>query len=106
MVRGVKRSRALTLVALLMSCGGSKPPPASPPPIATAEPAAAKPPPVMPAVGASYDAALAEVKRLSALADQDPLLAPWTGPQGGVPPWDKPKLDAFPKAFELGIALM
>lgn len=28
------------------------------------------------------------------------LLQPWTGPHGGVPPWDKVTPDAFPPAFE------
>ena len=27
------------------------------------------------------------------------LLQPWTGPHGGVPPWDKVKPDMFPPAF-------
>ncbi|MBC7978157.1 MAG: M3 family metallopeptidase, partial [Myxococcales bacterium] len=54
---------------------------------------------------AGRDAALAEVKRLTALADQDPYLAAWTGPYGGVPPWDKLDVAAFAKSFETGIAL-
>ena len=28
------------------------------------------------------------------------LLQPWTGPHGGVPPWDKVTPDACPPAFE------
>src|SRR4051812_35488646 len=54
---------------------------------------------------AARDAALAEIERLGALAGQDPYLAPWSGPYGGVPPFDKLAADAFPKAFELGLAL-
>jgi peptidyl-dipeptidase Dcp len=50
-------------------------------------------------------AALAEVARLTALADQDPFLAAWTGPYDGIPPWDKLKVEAFPRAFEVGLAL-
>jgi len=46
-----------------------------------------------------------EVSRLAAEAAQDPLLAEWTGPYGGVPPWDKVSTDRFPAAFELGVAL-
>ncbi|MET4896682.1 M3 family metallopeptidase [Sphingomonadaceae bacterium jetA1] len=34
----------------------------------------------------------------------NPLLAPWTGPYGGVPPWDKVKPDLFPAAFEAALA--
>lgn len=29
----------------------------------------------------------------------NPLLSPWTGPYGGVPPWDKVKPELFPTAF-------
>ena len=48
----------------------------------------------------------AEVTRLTALADADPMLAPWTGPHGGVPPWDKAKADLFPTSFQTGIDLL
>ena len=34
----------------------------------------------------------------------EPLLAPWTGPYGGVPPFDKVKVDAFKPALEVGMA--
>lgn len=53
-----------------------------------------------------HRAALAEVARLRKAADQDPMLAEWSGPYGGVPPWDKAKAEHFPKAFEAGIALL
>ena len=33
----------------------------------------------------------------------NPLLAEWTGPYGGVPPWDKVRPDLFPQAFQYGI---
>jgi len=49
---------------------------------------------------------MAEVKRLSETADKDVLLAPWAGNFGGVPPWDKLNVAAFPKAFEVGLALL
>ena len=32
------------------------------------------------------------------------LTATWTGPYGGVPPWDKMQPDLFPAAFEAGMA--
>ncbi len=34
----------------------------------------------------------------------NPLLATWTGPYGGVPPWDKVKPELFPAAFEVSLA--
>jgi len=58
-----------------------------------------------PAVLAAYQAAQSDVTRLTAEANQNALLAPWTGPYGGVPPWDRAQPAAFPAAFELGIAL-
>jgi peptidyl-dipeptidase Dcp len=49
--------------------------------------------------------ARADVQRLTPLASAHPLLAPWTGPYGGVPPWDKLDVAAFPAAFTLGLEL-
>lgn len=34
----------------------------------------------------------------------NPLLADWTGPYGGVPPWDKVRPELFPAAFEAALA--
>jgi peptidyl-dipeptidase Dcp len=48
----------------------------------------------------------AEVAKLKAMADANPILAPWTGPYGGVPPWDQVKAEAFPPAFQLGLDLL
>jgi peptidyl-dipeptidase Dcp len=58
-----------------------------------------------PASRADHEAAIAKVASLKARADQNVLLAQWTGPYGGVPPWDKAKAELFPAAFELGLAL-
>src|SRR5690606_14802279 len=67
----------------------------------SAEPAVAPaPPPVDPHTDAKQ-----RVARLTAEADQNPLLAAWTGPYGGVPPWDKVKANLFPAAFAKGIEL-
>jgi peptidyl-dipeptidase Dcp len=55
--------------------------------------------------GAAYATAQSDVARLGAQANQDPLLKPWTGPHGGVPPWDQARPENIPAAFELGIAL-
>jgi peptidyl-dipeptidase Dcp len=54
---------------------------------------------------AAYQQAQADVARLTAEADQDPLLKPWTGPYGGVPPWDQARAELVPPALELGIQL-
>ena len=34
----------------------------------------------------------------------NPLLAPWHGPYGGVPPWDQMRPRDFPAAFEAAVA--
>jgi peptidyl-dipeptidase Dcp len=34
----------------------------------------------------------------------NPLIAPWAGPYGGVPPWDRMAPEHFPVAFEAAIA--
>ncbi|HEV3486194.1 MAG TPA: M3 family metallopeptidase [Vicinamibacterales bacterium] len=34
----------------------------------------------------------------------NPLVEPWTGPYGGVPPWDKASPELFPEAFEIALA--
>jgi peptidyl-dipeptidase Dcp len=86
------------LVALLASC---RTVPSSP------QAASVEPTPVpSPAAPSSRDTALAEVARLTEIADQDPMLKSWTGPYGGVPPWDKMDVAAFGKAFETGLALL
>ncbi|MGZ8364105.1 MAG: M3 family metallopeptidase [Caulobacteraceae bacterium] len=54
--------------------------------------------------GAGF-AALATLP-VSALAQdgaENPMLARWTGPYGGVPPWDKIKPELFPDAFAKGL---
>jgi peptidyl-dipeptidase Dcp len=38
------------------------------------------------------------------LKADNPLAAPWTGPYGGVPPWDRAKPELFPPAFEAALA--
>ena len=34
----------------------------------------------------------------------NPLIVPWSGPYGGVPPWDQAKPELFPAAFEAALA--
>ena len=34
----------------------------------------------------------------------NPLIAPWAGPYGGVPPWDSVRPEHFPGAFEAALA--
>src|SRR5687768_17213000 len=94
------------LVCLLIVCACSSPQKAQPPPPPAAD--AAEPVTVTPEKDpklAAFEAAKAEVARLRAEAARDPLLAPWPGPNGGVPPWDKVKVSAFPAAFATGLAL-
>src|SRR5687768_7472079 len=59
-----------------------------------------------PSAADEHKNAVAEVARLQAEAEKDPMTAPWTGPNGGVPPWDKVKSDLFPGAFTKGLALL
>jgi peptidyl-dipeptidase Dcp len=54
---------------------------------------------------ASHTAMRSDLARLTERANQDPLLAPWTGAYGGVPPWNNARPELVPAAFELGIAL-
>src|SRR5436305_14650654 len=35
--------------------------------------------------------------------ESNPLLQPWSGPYGGVPPWDKVKPELFTPAFDAAI---
>jgi peptidyl-dipeptidase Dcp len=48
--------------------------------------------------------AQAEIARLTAEANQNPLIAPWTA-QHGAPPWDRADPALIPDAFQRGIAL-
>ena len=90
---------AVCLVLLFAACQTA--PPSPPATAVDAAPVAAAPAPT-----AARDAAVAEVARLKAVADQDPLLIAWTGPHGGVPPWDKLNVAGFGRAFETGLALL
>jgi peptidyl-dipeptidase Dcp len=97
---------ALVALGLVSSCGPTpKPVPPEPTAPGADKPAAAAPDPKPAKPASKLEAARAKVAQLTALTDQDPFLAAWTGPYGGVPPWDKLKVEAFPKAFELGLAL-
>jgi peptidyl-dipeptidase Dcp len=94
--------RRFAFLALVIACSSpqkkTEPPP---PPTPDATEAVAPQPKASP-----YDAAKAEVERLRKEADKDVLLAAWAGPYGGVPPWDKVKIAAFPAAFTTGLALL
>jgi peptidyl-dipeptidase Dcp len=89
-------------VALLTSCC---PPSARQPENAVSKPAPTPDPVAVPTEPSPHEAAVAEVARLRAEADRNPLLAPFAGPYAGVPPFDRLDAAAFPAAFELGIAL-
>ncbi|MCK6546777.1 M3 family metallopeptidase [Myxococcota bacterium] len=89
--------------ALMTACASAPKPPEPQLPKevpVSAEEAAAK------AAKAAYEAATAEVARLRGVADADAMLAPWTGPYDGVPPWDKVKAELFPAAFEKSLGLL
>ncbi len=89
---------SISLFVALSACSAPPAPMTKPPP----------PPSTSPTTTATTDAAgaAANVARLKADADKDPLLAAWTGPHGGVPPWDKVKAELFPAAFTTGLALL
>jgi peptidyl-dipeptidase Dcp len=95
------RRHTLALL-ILAACSGPAKQQTVPAPVQPVmEPAAAP----APSAGDSQLAATQKVQELTAEADKSPLLAPWTGPYGGVPPWDQIKSDLFPAAFATGIAL-
>lgn len=52
----------------------------------------------------SSTAGLAQTPAEMVAPAANPLLADWTGPYGGVPPWDKVKPELFPQAFEATLA--
>ena len=93
------RAGALSFAVLLAACGPAQTPDQVPDVSPSSEPKTEN-------TASKRDFALAEVARLRKLADADLLLAAWTGPHGGVPPWDKAKAAAFPAAFETGTALL
>ncbi len=49
-------------------------------------------------------AGLAALLSAAAPARPDPLVAPWTGPYGGVPPFDRVRVEQFEPALEAGMA--
>ncbi len=49
--------------------------------------------------------AVADAKEMKAAQNSEPaLLQEWTGPYGGVPPWDQVKVSQFPSAFQAAMA--
>jgi peptidyl-dipeptidase Dcp len=98
------RPLALVLVAFAASCGPAQTTTVTDTPTVDDM---VKPKPVDPGTQPAPDvAAKEEVARLTALADANPLLMAWTGPYGGVPPWDKIKAEDFPAAFEISVPLL
>jgi len=57
------------------------------------------------AIAASLAAAAATPAEAAA-APANPLLAPWAGPYGGVPPFDKARVEQLKPALEAGMAAM
>jgi len=91
---------ALGALGALTACR-TVPAPTPPPPTVRAADTVVAPDPAI----AAYGAAEAKVAQLRAQADKHVLLAAWSGPHGGVPPWDRIELSAFRDAFATGIAL-
>ena len=60
--------------------------------------------PVILGAGLVVFAAITATNRQTATGHSNPLIAPWTGPYGGVPPWDQAKPELFPEAFEAALA--
>ncbi|MFQ5564260.1 MAG: M3 family metallopeptidase [Parvularculaceae bacterium] len=58
-----------------------------------------------PALGAENAQAAQETAKAAALPADHPLLAPWTGPYGGVPPWDQARPEDFIAAVDAAMAL-
>ncbi len=50
------------------------------------------------------DAQKRKGERIKPAVSKNPLLAPWPGPHGGVPPWDRVQPALFTPAFEAAIA--
>src|SRR5687768_16165179 len=96
------------LLVALTICACSSPQSKQPPPLPSPTPVELQPPlePVKDPKLEAYEKAKGEVERLRAEANKDLLLAVWTGPYGGVPPWDKVSVAAFSPAFTTGLALL
>ncbi len=90
-------SLALGVPVVFAGCATPQPAPGAP---GSSAPMAVAPPDP-----AARDKAQADTARLKAEADKNPMLAAWTGPYQGVPPWDQVKASAFSAAFTTGIAL-
>ena len=57
------------------------------------------------AIAMIADGAVAQTPTSPAVAPAaNPLLADWSGPYGGVPPWDKVRPELFAQAFEVSMA--
>ncbi len=92
----VARSLASLLVAAAL-CGGCGPKATSKPGPGSGSAVAESP---------AHAAAKAEVARLRAAAEALPLLAPWTGDYGGVPPWDKLDAAQVGPAYAAALAVL
>lgn len=87
------------LLALAISCSGPAKPVAPPDPDTKSEPDTVLNP-------SERDALVAKIAALKAAADKDPLLQPWSGPYGGVPPWDKIDVAKFPASFTAALEIL
>jgi len=58
-----------------------------------------------PVASAAFTQAQTDIARLTGEASQNALLKPWSGPHGGVPPWDQAIAANVGPALDLGIRL-
>jgi peptidyl-dipeptidase Dcp len=59
---------------------------------------------VLAAAAGTAASVMAQRERADSAAPRNPLVAPWTGPYEGVPPWDSVRPEHFPGAFEVALA--
>jgi peptidyl-dipeptidase Dcp len=88
---------------VVSACGGRQAQEAQP--VAAPEAASSPAPRAADRAGTAWQDARDEVARLKTEADGNPLLARWTGPYGGVPPWDQVTPPALPAAFAAALQL-
>jgi peptidyl-dipeptidase Dcp len=93
-------SSGAMLSLALAACDGPRTPVKMPDPNATASRDG-----IIAALASPHDSAIATVTMLRGEAEKNPLLAPWRGDYGGVPPWDQISAAALPPAFTTALEL-
>ena len=101
----MKRSLSSALVGAALLVNGCCPTPKATTTAVVTPPPAPDAGEATPPAPTPHQAALAEVDRLRAIADAHPLLAAWTGPYGGVPPWDRLDVAQVASAYAAALPL-